>query len=426
MRKNRLLVMFGFFIIALSIILSCPTLQALTVPANVSRLASGTSKAFEDFFGKSLQTITFSQGRLGWFFDFRNHFEDVAFKVMNKAFWTLIGYNPDPSSSYNFGEIQASDKVRLTLINGILNTHSNVMGNAKLISEFHGNVQVQYLYAASNGFTGDLLRALFLKVGFTSPQARLLASTWRDLIKDMGGVNAGGRIIHYAHSLGGADTYQALSLLSEDERKMIRVATFGSASLIGESNAASVVNYVSTHDAIPCVDTVNYVQGRLGQRKNIVFLESQNGIPVADHLLGSATYRTTLEELGRKFQEEFLKTPLTAKFLLNAPDKQALAKKAPGKTKQAKETPQDLHQKIKGQMQAKNFTLLGKTVGQVMGPSFTLKQLKAIADELHCEQVKRALKAVKTISEKDKELGLKLGELVQLAIFIETDFAILR
>ena len=396
------------------------------LPIDLNQLTIGTQKAVADYVLRAVNTITFAQGKHAAFFDFRSHFEDVAFKLMNKAFWTVVGYNPDPSSAYTFGEKKESEKVRITLINGMLNAHSNAEENAKLVSELHGSAKVHYLYSASHGFTADLLRVLFAKSGFATPSARLLAGKWRALIKEMGGETNGGKIIHYAHSLGGAETYLALRLLTEDERKMISVRTFGSASLIDEGSCRDVINYVSTYDAIPAIDFMRYLQGRLGNRAEVQFLQSQNCIPMADHLLGGGTYKTRLTELGKKFQEEYDTNNLLSKDC--CPQKKTVQKSVHAKKGQSssnKMTSSDkrreIIQKVKGQIQAKNYPLLGKTLAEAVNESFTLVHLKKLAEKIGCKPLKRAIRAARNILQKDANLGLKIGELVQLALFIETD-----
>ncbi len=261
-------------------------------------------KAFYTIYEKSSSTITFAQKQLDWFFDVRSHFEDLAFKIIDKGFWILLGYNPDKTHQGKWnGEIEGHPKIFITQINGILSAYSDATDYANMISQTHGGMPVHYVYAATQGFTTDIIRCIFAKMGIVSEQAKLLAKLWKKLIQEMGGCRGQGKIIHYAHSLGGTDTYNALKRLSPEERKHVHIITFGSASLIPEDN---VINYIAFRDAIPYFDPIGYISAIMGTRPNVNFIGSRNGIPLVDHLLFGETYRGILEELGAQFQKESL------------------------------------------------------------------------------------------------------------------------
>ncbi len=264
-------------------------------------------EAVESVFWKSIRSITFAKQQLDWFNEFRSHAEDVAFRVVSRSYLTLIGYNPDSTIAGTYGSRELTKNVRITQINGILNDFIDITGHADTISDLHGGVPVHYVYSASDGFTGDILRSLFSKVGFLSRQAQLLVKTWKKLINELGGPGKGGLIIHYAHSLGGTDTQSALSYLTPEERKMIKVFTFGSPTLVADNSCQSVMNYVSLKDGIPILSGLDYLKAFLGWREDVTFVESNTTMPLIDHFLSGETYRRILEELGRKFQEEHLR-----------------------------------------------------------------------------------------------------------------------
>ena len=129
----------------------------------------------------------------------------------------------------------------------------------------------------------------------------MLVALWKELINEMGGPEGGGVILHYAHSLGATDSLNALEQLESAERRCIRVVTFGSPTLIEDGVCARVDNYVSLNDGIPSLDVRRYYKGG----ENIHFLSSEKAFPL-DHLMTGKTYRTVIETLGQKFQEEFL------------------------------------------------------------------------------------------------------------------------
>ncbi len=276
-------------------------------PSDFNEIVDHFWKGIETVFWKSVQSITFAQKQLDWFYEFRSHFEDLAFRIVSRSYLKLIGYNPEYTRAGTYGSRELIPKVRITQINGILNDFDDIGAHADAISEMHGGVPTHYVYSATDGFTGDLLRSLFSKVGFISRQAQFLVLTWRRLIEEMGGTSGGGLIVHYAHSLGGTDTQVALSQMKPEEKKMIRVLTFGSPTLVADSECLSVMNYVSVKDGVPLLSGLEYLKAILGWRNDVCFVESQSILPLIDHLFSGETYRRIVEDLGRKFQEEHLR-----------------------------------------------------------------------------------------------------------------------
>ena len=114
--------------------------------------------------------------------------------------------------------VQINPKVKLTAINGILNLKGNLEDTIDQISQAHGNNQIYYVYRPTEGWTRDIYGCVFAKMGFVSPSAHALADLWRELIKEMGGVNGGGTIVHYAHSIGAHRYLVAGTLLTPEER----------------------------------------------------------------------------------------------------------------------------------------------------------------------------------------------------------------
>ena len=125
---------------------------------------------------------------------------------------------------------------------------------------------------------------------------------WRGLIDEMGGLDGGRTIIHYAHSLGGAETNSARYLLSAEEQNMIRRFTFGSPVLIKSEGFQSVTNYISRLDGVSLADPVRYLSGFYDANSNIVFVGTFWGIPFLDHSLDADAYRRVLDGLGRNYR----------------------------------------------------------------------------------------------------------------------------
>jgi RHS repeat-associated protein len=271
-----------------------------------SEIGNSISHAVQCIASSTYKTITFAKQRLDWLFEFRSTYEDVFFNVLGQQWLRCSGYNLDSSFPDVYGGEEIHPKVRITLINGILNGAPEVRRSAALLSSTHCDVPVHFIYAATEGFSGDMLRGAFAKAGLVSQQAKLLTNLWRELIDEMGGVKGGGTLLHYAHSLGATDTLNALRLLEPEERALIRIATFGSPTLLDDGVCAKVDNYVSVRDGVPIFDFYRYADGAKGLRENVHFISSDGVLPFIDHYFCGKTYRGVLEILGQKFQEEFL------------------------------------------------------------------------------------------------------------------------
>lgn len=271
-----------------------------------SSLSTSLVKALKTIMANTYKSISFAKERLDWILEFRSTYEDLFFQLMGRTWLRLIGYNLDSSCQTTYGNEELSSKVRITLINGILNGTPEVEESATLLSSTHGGVPIHCVYSATSGFSGDLLRGVFAKIGLPSRQAKLLASLWKRLIEEMGGPNKGGMILHYAHSLGATDTLNALRRLTPEERSCIRIATFGSPTLIDEGACSQVDNYVSEKDGVPILDFLRY-----GDSPHIHFIPS-DALPLVDHMFNGKTYKNVLEILGQRFQEEFLRSQTVA------------------------------------------------------------------------------------------------------------------
>ncbi len=182
------------------------------------------------------------------------------------------------------GGFEPHEKYRITFINGILTAAKDLENNLALISQSHGGCNVHYCHVGTKGWTCDLIRSVFSKFGDVSKEAKALAQIWRDLIEDMGGVDSGGIIFHYAHSLGGTETLHAKYLLSPEEQRMIRVITMGSPTLIPDDGFHSVINIISCRDIISIFDPINFIYSLIFGASHVFFVGSHwDGWPIIDH-----------------------------------------------------------------------------------------------------------------------------------------------
>lgn len=228
--------------------------------------------------------------------------DEALHGFLGKTFLMLTGYYQHKADSGSFGSgEEVNDKVRITLINGILNVREDLHINLHALSNTHGGATVHYVFRPTGGWMSDLVNCLMVKFGYVSPQAHLLAEKWKELITEMGGTEGGGQIIHYAHSIGGTDTYAAKGLLSPDELKMIQVYTIGSPTMIPSGGFSDVKNYVSKRDGVCLLDPVGYLRGLFKDDSNVVFLGTFWGIPFVEHTMNTQSYHNIMKSLGERF-----------------------------------------------------------------------------------------------------------------------------
>jgi YD repeat-containing protein len=237
-----------------------------------------------------------------------NEWNQIVEALFPKSFLHFSGYYCDPiaSGTTPYGQ-EIKDKVRVTLINGILNLSNDMDSLLQIFSRCHGNIPIHYVFRPTEGWTNDIMTSSLSKMGFTSIYAQLLANQWKRLIEEMGGVGNGGTIIHYAHSIGATETYVARNLLTLEERQMIHVITLGTPSMIPKNcGFASAINYVSRRDGVSfLLDPVGVAMGYFYEVSTIEFIGTYMGIPFIDHTLYTESYGGTINDLGIKFVETY-------------------------------------------------------------------------------------------------------------------------
>jgi hypothetical protein len=236
----------------------------------------------------------------------KNQIGEMAHHFIGHPLLFLTGYYVEKTEQGFIGNGEINDKVRITYINGILNAKAHTFDSSTMISESHGGSNVHYFYRPTEGWTRDFLMCFMIKMGLLSSESQNLAAGWRQLIQEMGGVNGGGRIIHYAHSLGGSETDFARQLLTPEELRMISVVTFGSACIIANGGFSNVANYISCRDGIYLFSPIDYIKGALDSNSNVIFVGSLiDGWPLMDHFFCGDNYRLIVEKLGRQFIETY-------------------------------------------------------------------------------------------------------------------------
>jgi len=223
-----------------------------------------------------------------------------------KMYPLLAGWRQEALERNTQGAREINEKVRVTYINGILNSSQDCSDTAQTLSKYHGETKIHYVYRPTKGWGGDMMSSIEVKAGLLTPQATLLVEMWKDLINELGGVNSGGMIVHYAHSIGSSDTWNAKNLLSTEERKMLRVVTLGSPVMIHKNGLHSVDNYVSVRDGVCWADPIGYYRGRQKEKDvNVIFVGSWWGKPLTEHELSCEAYDEVLRRLGKEFVDQY-------------------------------------------------------------------------------------------------------------------------
>ena len=257
---------------------------------------------------KAMERISFSTIDFSRFKCVDEHLENFTKGLIGPLNFTLSGYYQHPARSGIYGNGEFDDKVRVTLINGILNNPKNHLENLDRFSSLHGGVNIHYVFRPFGGYSRDVMRSVFTKLGWVSPQARDLAKMWKDLIAEMGGLEGKGHIIHYAHSLGGTDTNRAKDLMTKEELQMISCYTFGSPTIIVNGHFKTAINYTSLRDGVSqFFDPLTYVWGLFTTTSNIVYLDTIWGVPFIDHLISNPSYNQVLKQRGKDFIKAYFK-----------------------------------------------------------------------------------------------------------------------
>lgn len=221
--------------------------------------------------------------------------------LAGRGFLLLMGYYKTAPDQGSYGLGESSDKVRISYINGIMTDYASLYSTLQELSNSHGGVNIHYVYRPTRGFVMDILQSFMVKLGFISPQAHALVDEWKKLICEMGGVTGGGTIIHYAHSIGAVETLRALSFLTPEEQKMIKIYAFGSPDLRETSGDAFLKHFVSVRDGVPLLDPWGFLKACIVGVDHVLFVGTLIGIPFIDHLFSTQSYQDLWRSMGRTF-----------------------------------------------------------------------------------------------------------------------------
>lgn len=224
---------------------------------------------------------------------------------------TLDGYENSMSNEFCSQSRRSktesnNPKVAHVFINGICNWLGDALEASNLIVSLYGfEIPVHTAYNGTCGLIGDLIECAAFKLGICTPAVQEAVNSIRAAINDVGGVGNGGTVKVDAHSQGGLIATIAMNFLSEDERAMICLSTYGSASLATPKGLKGCVHYVNNFDLVPLIaDPIRYIAARLGFKPEVKFVESKSWIPGAEHAF-KETYTEEIRRDADVFKNKF-------------------------------------------------------------------------------------------------------------------------
>lgn len=225
---------------------------------------------------------------------------EVGMAVGNILSWDISGKRPITAikSSSNIVSGHKPQNSCIFSVNGILTDEFDAQETTKKFSRSTGNMEINYFHSTTRGFLIDVLDAFWAKLGFQTADSIQMAGNMRTHIEAIKGTSdKSPEIFVLAHSRGGAYLYNALKLLTPEERKMIHVFTFGSASLFPNCGLASLTHYVAEGDPVPMTDPIKYLLARFSKSSNVKFLPGKGSF-WSRHLIEGATYSEQKERVG--------------------------------------------------------------------------------------------------------------------------------
>jgi hypothetical protein len=146
-------------------------------------------------------------------------------------------------------------------INGVWNTPEDAIDSANLISSLAENEQVFYLINNTKGKVKDIFECGRQKLCKDTTIVKFAAKFFELLIQLSDRETDKPPVIVFVHSQGAIIANLALDLLSQANRRRIRIFAFGGGSLIAPGKAHDEThNYISEADIIPRVGSIQLAQ----------------------------------------------------------------------------------------------------------------------------------------------------------------------
>lgn len=209
----------------------------------------------------------------------------------------------------------------ISFINGMNNSYEEAIDHGLYLHDLSSGMEINGVFAHSNGPILDFLKANFLTYhGFSDRAVELLINQWTQF-NENNKDNPHAKILHICHSRGAMQTKNALQRSSEEvRRRVIAIAIAGSAVILKKLCYDSY-NFISRRDIVPLGETVigllrsgslddeerAELLKELGEnRQELIILEPHPEAKGLDHGFRSKTYEPDLILLIQEYLNRFL------------------------------------------------------------------------------------------------------------------------
>jgi RHS repeat-associated protein len=227
-------------------------------------------------------------------------FQKAGMFVGNLFSWQSRPLGSAPSGTHLISGREHPD-ASATFINGILNELGDAKGSGQFLSRCLGNMQTNCYYSQSKGFVGDLLAAICGILGFQNEDSLKIAMHLKEKVALLKTLSENPRHFVFAHSRGGIFLGNALKLLSSQEKGVLHVYTFGSASLFQDPHLGSLKHYVASRDPVPFFSLPQRLKAQFTSTGNVFILPSQDAF--LEHSLLGGVYKSQIRRVGESILE---------------------------------------------------------------------------------------------------------------------------
>jgi len=255
---------------------------------------------FSDLFGLEsvLSQLTFWMGTtIQWYCYHVIPFPGVRNVGLRLGEWLGAEPIPDRHGSSRVGSVGQYDPASLHVniwINGINSDLDFTIEIADRLSQACGGQKVYYIYNSTHGFMADLWEYLAGRLHFRTPAPRMIYQAVKEAVDEVG---SEGTVTIFCHSHGAAILERAVKWLSDEEKQIVEIYTFGAVSLFKADGFAKVEHILSSRDYFPLyADPLSYLYAYFMNPSTVSFKLSETGSCLENHAL-----------LGPIYEKEILK-----------------------------------------------------------------------------------------------------------------------
>ena len=235
---------------------------------------------------------------------------------------------PDYSiSGYFYTQGVCKDGRLITHINGIGNKEQDALSSGNYLNTLSpGNLRIDGIYNRTNGIILDVAEALFFNyLGYSPVTKDLLIRKWTEF-HEKNKDRPDAKILHFCHSQGAIDTYNAIEELPKEIRDRLIVVSIAPARIIPDEMCFRSHKFASEKDFVHLGDILcscwqSTLQGKsekdimekyakaIKARDELVILKAHEGAKGPDHEFQSPTFTPIIEEILKEYEDHEGKFP---------------------------------------------------------------------------------------------------------------------